>query len=110
MKREIYTFTGKDYESGQIVEFTFLVHRNCIENFLTRIVKSRKFQGSPRFQFSGYQIIYGTSKSFEGKTLTGRFYAYHLYRIMRELGVNDHNEVRDNFVIYQHKLLKIRHR
>ena len=106
MKREIYTFNEKDYESGQIVEFNFLVHKNCIENFLTKIVKSGKLYNAPRFRFSPLQTICGTSKNFEGKVLTGRFFAYHLYRILRELGVNDHNEVRDNFVIFQYKLLK----
>lgn len=106
MKRSIYTFNGKDYENGQIVEFTFLVHKNCIENFLTKIVKSKNFGNTPRFRFSPLRVINGTSKSFQGKALTGRFYSWHLYAIMQELGVQDDNEVRDNFVIFQYKLLK----
>lgn len=105
MKREIYTFNGKDYENNQVVHFTFCVHKNCIENFL-KIIGSNKYQNKKRLTFSTMQTINSTSCSFKGKVIFGCYLAFHLYRILKELGVHDSDEVRDNFIVYQHKLYK----
>ena len=100
MKKIVYTFDNKEYQSNQIVELKFIIATNCIDEFLNQIGRNLCFvvnQTKERFL---------SNKLRQTKVVNVKCSANQMYINLLKLGHNENSEIRNNIEFYQTKFDK----
>lgn len=94
LKRTIYHIAGKDYESQDVVEFTFFIQRVSINNFLNlEFFKHYKIRSLP-YKIGEWTIDYmHTNVDAAILPIIIKTFAFNLAEVLNLLGISDRHDI-----------------
>lgn len=84
MIRTTYCFDGKDYSDFEKINFSFLVPKNSIQNFIDFLKETHKYK-------LNYEILHKENSGISEIKIS--VFAYNFYKICKALNVNDDSQV-----------------